>query len=145
MSMFSSTARDPAHMVGVGTRCRALILFAVFGTLVASGAPPAGADSLVAVAPSVQVEPFKQQFRLQDRITFILKNNSGRPLYFYCGLEAQVGGQWREAATDVRLPCGVAPVAHRGGLRPRCHCHGGSYVRFSGARNRRIRKTEFGP
>ena len=106
MSMFWSTTRHPTHMVVGGTRYRWLTVFAVFGALVAWGSPPVRTGSFVDVSPSVQVEPFKQQFRLQERITFILKNNSVRPLYFYCGLEAQVGGQWREAATDVRLPFG---------------------------------------
>ena len=72
--------------------------------------------------PSVELTSPKATFRLREHVAFVVKNGSGTPLHFYCGLETQVAGQWRETATDVRLPFGskmarVTPLAARGEFR----------------------------
>ena len=72
--------------------------------------------------PNVELMSSKATFRLREDMTFVVTNGSGKPLHFYCGLETQVAGQWRETATDVRLPFGskmarITPVAARGEIK----------------------------
>lgn len=104
MLRYLSTTRRRTLMVVHATSNLMVHLLTVAALVYANSAAAAGERG--AVVPTVHLGSAKREFSAREKVDFVFKNHARVPLYFYCGLEIQSNGRWRETVIDVTRPFG---------------------------------------
>lgn len=119
MLKLSSTTHRPIRMVAftIGSLSAATVL--IVGMIAHGPALAEDGERARVSPPSVRIESAGRTFGAHEAVEFSVRNNAKSQIYYFCGLEIQVGAQWRETATDVTRPFGskaalVRPVPGAG-------------------------------